>query len=322
MEYVTFDLGEHLEEIMKMFAVAAQQKGLRLNFHVAQNVPHTVVGDPNRLRQILTNLLGNGLKFTEQGLLALSVETVSREAQSAVLRFAVRDTGIGIPPEKHKSIFEAFEQADGSTVRKFGGTGLGLTISARLVELMFGRIWVESEPGQGSTFYFTAHMGVVPEPVGDSLPARGTLAGAHEAGAEYNSRRILVVEDNPVNQIVAVRLLEKLGHTVAVAGNGLEALETLDREAFDLVFMDVRMPVMDGFETSRAIRQKESRTGNHLPIIALTAHALKGDEDRCREAGMDAYVSKPIRVEALLQAMQSVLQRVTVLSVLPDGTGR
>lgn len=207
LECVSFDLGEHLEEIMKMFAVAAQQNGLRLNLHMAQNVPHTVVGDPTRLRQVLTNLVGNGLKFTEQGSLALSVETVSREARSAVLRFALRDTGIGIPPEKHKSIFEAFEQADGSTVRKFGGTGLGLTISARLVQLMFGRIWVESEPGQGSTFYFTAQMGVVPEPVADSLPAGGTLAGAHEAGAEYNSRRILVVEDNPVNQIVAVRLL-------------------------------------------------------------------------------------------------------------------
>ena len=322
LECVTFDLGEHLEEIMKMFAVAAQQKGLRLNLHVAQNVPHTVVGDPTRLRQILTNLLGNGLKFTERGSLALSVETVSREAQSAVLRFAVRDTGIGIQPEKHKSIFEAFEQADGSTVRRFGGTGLGLTISARLVELMFGRIWVESEPGRGSAFYFTAHMGVVPEPIADSLPVRGTLEGAHEASAEYTSRRILVVEDNPVNQIVAVRLLEKLGHTVAVAGNGLEALETLDREAFDLVFMDVRMPLMDGFETSRAIRQKERGTGNHLPIIALTAHAMKGDEDRCRDAGMDAYVSKPIKVEALLQAMQSVLQPVPVLSVLPDGTAR
>jgi PAS domain S-box-containing protein len=322
LECVTFDLGEHLEEIMKMFAVAAHQKGLRLNLHVAQNVPHTIVGDPTRLRQILTNLVGNGLKFTERGSLALSVETVSRDAQSAVLRFAVHDTGIGIPPEKHKSIFEAFEQADGSTVRRFGGTGLGLTISARLVELMFGRIWVESEPGQGSTFYFTAHMGVVPEPVGDSLPARAAREGAHEVRVECTSHRILVVEDNPVNQIVAVRLLEKLGHTVAVAGNGLEALETLDRGAFDLVFMDVRMPVMDGFETSRAIRQKESRTGNHLPIIALTAHALKGDEERCREAGMDAYVSKPIRVEALLQAMQSVLQPVPVLSLLPDGTAR
>lgn len=322
LDCVTFDLGGHLEEIMKMFAVGAQQKGLRLSLHVPENVPHIVVADPTRLRQILTNLLGNGLKFTERGSLELSVETVSREAESAVIRFAVRDTGIGIQPEKHKSIFEAFEQADGSTVRRFGGTGLGLTISARLVELMFGRIWVESEPGQGSAFYFTARMGVVPEPARDSMTVPAALGGAREAAAEYFSRRILLVEDNPVNQIVAVRLLEKLGHTVAVAGNGLEALETLDRETFDLVFMDVRMPLMDGLETSRAIRQKERDTGNHLPIIALTAHALKGDEDRCREAGMDAYVSKPIRVEALRQAMQSVLQPVPALSVPPDETAR
>jgi len=315
LDCVPFDLGTHLEEVTKMFAVAAKQKGLSLSLHIAPKTPRQVRGDPIRLRQILTNLLGNALKFTERGSLTLSVETVSRELDGAMLRFAVRDTGIGIEPEKHQAIFEAFEQADGSTVRRFGGTGLGLTISARLVELMHGRIWVESEPGQGSVFYFTARMGVAPEPARGEPSEPDALDGDREDDADCVGRRILLVEDNRVNQVVAVRLLEKLGHSVAVACNGRDALEALEAETFDLVFMDVRMPVMDGLETTRVIRQKERSTGEHLPIIALTAHALNGDEDRCREAGMDAYVSKPIQVELLLEAMRSV----AAIPVVPDG---
>ena len=320
LDSVAFDLGENLEQIMKMFATTAQQKGLNLTSHVAQDVPRTVVGDPIRLRQILTNLLGNALKFTGRGRVALLVETESREPASVVVRFTVRDTGIGIHPDKHKSIFEAFEQADGSTARSFGGTGLGLTISTRLVELMHGQIGLESQQGQGSAFFFTAHMGVAAESSGRpaALPAAG--AGIDSDCVECSSLRVLLVEDNAVNQIVAARLLQKLGHTVTVAGNGREALEALERKSFDLVFMDVQMPVMDGFEASRMIRQRELGTGNHLPIIAVTAHALIGDDDRCRDAGMDSYVSKPIRTEALLEAIRSVLRPGPALPVLLDQT--
>ncbi len=304
LDHVEFGLIESLEDIRKMFAVGAKQKGLSLNLHIAPDVPRAVMGDPVRLRQILTNLLGNALKFTEQGSLSLSVEMLSREPDAAVLCFTVSDTGIGIPPEKHRSIFEAFEQADGSMVRRFGGTGLGLTISARLVELMQGRIWVESQPGEGSAFSFTARMGVTDA---GGVPAAPAMAAADKGCPEPARLRVLLVEDNTINQLVAARLLEKLGHRVTVAGNGVEALEALERGAFDVVFMDVQMPVMDGLEASRTIRQKERNTGNYLPIIALTAHSLKGDDRRCREAGMDGYVAKPIRAETLQQAIASVV---------------
>ena len=317
LDCVPFQLDKDLEEIIKIFATGARQKGLSLALHVARDVPSDISGDPIRLRQILTNLLGNALKFTEHGSLSLTVEMASRDPESAVLHFTVRDTGIGIHPDKHKLIFQAFEQADGSLVRKFGGTGLGLTISARLVEMMQGRIWVESELGHGSAFHFTARVGVAEE------AARPVASHAAEGGKQTDRlpvppAQVLLVEDNPVNQIVTVRLLENAGHTVAVASNGMEALEALERQSFDLVLMDLQMPVMDGLEASRSIRKKERGSGNHLPIIALTAHALKGDEDRCREAGMDGYVSKPIRAEALLEAMRSVLRDGPVSPALAD----
>jgi len=312
-----FDLDHDLEQIMKMFATAARQKGLSLSLHVAPDVPRVIIGDPVRLRQILINLLGNGLKFTEHGCLSLTVETVSHERDSVILQFTVRDTGIGIHPDKHRLIFQAFEQADGSMVRRFGGTGLGLTISARLVEMMQGRIWVESQPGHGSAFHFTVRVSIAAES-GSRVAARLDGEDGRKDCAGASRARVLLVEDNAVNQIVTVRLLERAGHTVTVANNGVEALAALEREAFDLVLMDLQMPVMDGFEASRAIRKKELGTGNHLPVIALTAHALKGDEDRCRQAGMDGHVSKPIRAEGLLEAIQSVLRDGPVSPVMPN----
>jgi len=429
---VDFDLQELLDQVMKIFSLNAGAKGLELICH-SGDAPGMVVGDPTRLRQVLTNLLGNALKFTAQGEIVLQARVASQDADAMVVQFSVRDTGIGIARDKQQKIFEPFSQADSSSTRKYGGTGLGLTVSLRLVEMMGGRLWVESEPGFGSCFHFTARLGVSSQPLGSrpagrnlkdvpvlivddnatnllvlretlarwgmqvraeasaraalataqaaadagaplplvitdahmpeedgfdlvrqlrrdprcagaaiimltsagetSDPARcrelglaahltkpvspwelrqaicrvldgraeepqaaqpvtGHLAGERQRGP---SRKILLAEDNPVNQVVALRLLEKRGHQVTVAANGREAVAAARQESFDLVLMDVQMPEMDGFEATATIRQAEAATGRHLPIFALTAHVMKGDAERCRIAGMDGYLAKPIR---------------------------
>jgi CheY-like chemotaxis protein len=500
---VDFDLPALLDQLMKSFSLSASQKGLELVCH-SHEVPGMVVGDPTRLRQVLTNLLGNALKFTAAGEIVVQAEVESRdagaggaasaggmvaraevdrrgavpgavagaeagavpgvggmvaqaevdrrgavpgavsgavstaEAGAVVVHFSVRDTGIGIPPDKQRRIFEPFSQADTSTTRKYGGTGLGLTVSLRLVQLMGGRLWLESQPGRGSCFHFTARLGVSKKPretqeaernltgvpvlivddnatnllvlqktlanwgmrvraessahaalefaqaaahAGTPLPLVITdahmpgedgfeLAGqlrreprgpapaivmltsasqrgdadrcrelglaAHltkpvsaaelhrlicavlgngaaeqpaeeqpaeepaaedlpDGGGAEASRKILLAEDNPINQVVAVRMLEKRGHRVTVVANGREAVAASAREAFDLVLMDVQMPEMDGFEATAAIRQAERAGGRHLPVFAMTAHAMKGDAERCRAAGMDGYLPKPVR---------------------------
>jgi signal transduction histidine kinase/DNA-binding response OmpR family regulator len=438
LDQADFALIDALDQIMKTFDLRAAQKNLELACEVDPAIPEMLVGDPTRLRQIVNNLVGNALKFTERGEIAVKADLESREGDWLTLHFTVRDTGIGIPAEQQAKIFEAFSQADGSTTRKYGGTGLGLTVSLRLVRLMGGNMWVESEPGRGSCFHFTARMGLskltrsaipscphmpegaqflvvddnqtnrrilrdilgrwgvdvlvaesalgaltlmreradagqpvtllltdahMPEMDGFSLAEqvagdaalagtpimmltssgqRGDAALCREMGiAAYltkpvsqselreavlmlldrtsahlpagelitrhaihekhaaGSLKILLAEDNPVNQKLAVRMLEKRGHKVSVAANGREALAALETEAFDLVLMDVQMPDMDGFETTAAIRQRERSTGKHLPIVAMTAHAMKGDDRRCLDAGMDGYLAKPIRSEEL-----------------------
>ncbi len=303
-----FDLRANLEATANTFAIPAQRKGVELLCRVQPEVPALVAGDPVRLRQVITNLLGNALKFTERGKVELEVEAGSSNQESVPLHFVVRDTGIGISEEKRALIFQPFTQADSSTTRRYGGTGLGLTISARLVEMMGGRIWVESEEGQGSAFHFTALLGVAkatemveqPRPVGAPTQA----VDGHPRG--QRALRILV-EDNRVNQILMTRLLERQGHTTVVASNGREALAALDQQSFDVVMMDVQMPEMDGFEAATIIRQREKGTGDHQPIIAITAHAMKGDRERCLAEGMDGYVSKPIRPEELLDAIDALL---------------
>ncbi|MBY0522033.1 MAG: response regulator [Gemmataceae bacterium] len=445
LERVDFELSEVVGDTMKSLALRAHGKGLELAFDIATGGPPFLVGDPGRLRQVIVNLVGNAIKFTEKGEVVVEVHTESLTADQALLHFAVRDTGIGIPPEKHQSVFRPFEQADSSTTRRFGGTGLGLTISARLVELMGGRIWVESEVGRGSAFHFTARFGIperpperprlqfpklhdlsvlvvednathrrilenllmhwemtpvavesgaqalskleaastagkpfgllitdvmMPDMDGFALVAevrkRPALAGTpvivltaagqkgyaarcqelgvarlltkpakqtdlfdavvralrfsriRTASAEHsapvpappsgpNNLRILLAEDNPVNQRVAVRLLEKQGYDVHVVDSGTRALQALERQRFDAVLMDVQMPDMDGFETTRQIRAREQGTGRHVPIIAMTAHALKGDRERCLQEGMDGYVAKPVQVQELLRALSAAL---------------
>jgi two-component system, sensor histidine kinase and response regulator len=442
IEAIPFDLRQSLGETMQALSVRAHQKGLELVYDVQPDVPEALIGDPGRIRQILVNLVGNAIKFTSHGEILIDVAEVSHEDFLTCLHVTVRDTGVGIPKQKQRAIFEAFSQADGSMARKYGGTGLGLTICKRLVEMMGGKIWVESEPGQGSEFHFTLQLAVQDAParseplearqlidlhaliVDDNLTNRKVLAGmltrwgmkptavegarnafqalqiARDAGRPFplvlldgqmpemdgfalaeqikkdpqitsatimmltsaghlgdaarcrqlgisaylvkpirqeellqaicrvlnlsrpekiplvtthflretrNRAHVLLAEDNAVNQTLAVRLLERRGYRVTVAGNGHEALIALEREHVDLILMDVQMPEMDGYEATALIREKERSTGEHIPIIAMTAHALKGDEERCLGAGMDAYISKPVRTNEMFETIERVL---------------
>jgi signal transduction histidine kinase/CheY-like chemotaxis protein len=450
LDVADFNLRDSLEATLKTLALRAHEKGLELLCEVAPEVPEAVQGDAGRLRQIVVNLVGNAIKFTSQGEVALSVKALEMEGAQRMLQFTVSDTGIGIPPEKHKSIFEAFTQADTSTTRKYGGTGLGLTISTRFVEMMGGKIWVESGSDSGARFHFTIRLGVTdgqavkvgmiapPEMlhgmkvlvVDDNHTNRGILEGmlkrwdmnptsveggeealaqlaiSLEAGTPYGLiltdmhmpmmdgfalverirqnphmttatimmltsaghrgdalrckelgitayllkpvrqselreaiaralgakeedgviplitrfsledgrdpskfLSVLLVEDNAVNQRLMARLLEKRGHRVVVAANGREALSALEEDVFDLVFMDVQMPEMDGLEATALIRKKEQISGDRQAVIALTAHAMKGDQQRCVAAGMDGYLSKPIRSQELDAILETYLTR-------------
>ena len=446
LDLIEFNLRDNLEQTIKTLALRGQQKGLELVCDIRPGVPPQVIGDPTRLRQIIINLVGNAIKFTPRGEIVVRVELESHLEDAVGLHFEVIDTGIGIPAEKQQVIFEAFTQADSSSTRKYGGTGLGLTISAQLVAMMRGHIWVESVEGQGSTFHFTVPFSLgktttPPQPTDlislagipvlvvddnatnrrilDDMLARWrmkpaladggekaldllrqardhaepfplvltdshmpdmdgfglverirqdpTLAGAtimmltsggqrgdaarcrelgvaayltkpirqselrtailtvlgvksappqdrslvtrHSLRERRRNLRVLLVEDNVVNQRLAVRLLEKRGYSVVLAAHGREALDLLDKagfKGFDLVLMDVQMPEMDGLEATAAIREREMTTGAHLPIVAMTARAMKGDRERCLAAGMDGYVAKPIQVEDLLDAIENV----------------
>jgi CheY-like chemotaxis protein len=255
---------------------------------------------------VLLNLIGNAIKFTERGQVVLSVEADPDER--SLLQFTVTDTGIGIPEEKRRLIFEAFRQADDSTTRSFGGTGLGLAISARLVEMMQGKIWVEpGVDGLGSAFHFTARFGMAEEAAGPE--AHGPVLRRPVAVAPM---RILVAEDNAVNRKVAVALIERLGHSVTVVNNGRQAVDEVARGCFDAVLMDVQMPDLDGYEATAMIRQGERGSGRRIPIVAVTAHAMSGDDQRCLDAGMDAYLSKPIDSDRLAELMESLAKHAYI----------
>ncbi|MEI8181507.1 MAG: PAS domain S-box protein [Desulfomonile sp.] len=445
-----FSLRDCVANTLITLAVNAHKKGLELIYDIPAQIPDAVTGDPGRLRQILVNLVGNSVKFTEKGEIAVGVHLESENDSEICLRFSVTDTGIGIPPEKQEKIFDAFEQADGSTTRKYGGTGLGLAVSTQLVHMMGGRIWVESEVGRGSTFSFTISLAVQTEPKGMSICVESSslkdlhvlvvddnatnrqmleqmlaswdmkpvsvdhaaaaleeMKRAHERGTPFtvvlidymmpdidgfqlagqikgdqdirestlimltsagerghaakcvelgiaayltkpvrqselfeimcsslqksaaggktrsglltrhaireSKRRlnVLLAEDNPVNQKLATRLLQKMGHSVTVAENGRQALAAFMKDQFDVILMDIQMPEMDGFEATAAIREREkSQDGAHIPILAITAHAMAGDRERCLEAGMDGYVSKPINAQELAEALEALPTRV------------
>jgi signal transduction histidine kinase/CheY-like chemotaxis protein len=295
LDPIPFALRDSLGSAVGALGQRAHEKGLELNCHVGQEVPDDLIGDSLRLRQIVTNLVGNAIKFTQRGEVAVRVEVEGAPAETVGLHFTVRDTGVGIPKDKQHLIFEAFTQADSSTTRTFGGTGLGLAITSQLVALMGGRIWVESEVGIGSTIHLTVCFDVgIPTAPQQSAPASA------EPGAQPPRRlNILLADDNVINQRVAIGVLERRGHAVQPVNNGKEALEALACEYFDLVLMDVQMPEMDGLEATAAIRRNEEETGGHIPIIAMTAHAMKGDRERCLASGMDDYLAKPVEPKAL-----------------------
>jgi two-component system sensor histidine kinase/response regulator len=458
LDPIDFNPRDAIGDTANSVALRAHQKGLELIVDVDAALPHKLRGDAGRLRQILVNLLGNAIKFTSQGEVVLSVKTEAATSQEVVMHVSVKDTGMGIPLDRQKSVFAAFTQADGSATRTYGGAGLGLTISSQLVQLMGGHLSVESEPGRGSTFHFTANFGLAHEPaenlpVPDAVDLRGlpvlvvddnatnrrileemllswqmvpmlvesapealaSLRAAQKARKPYDllltdaqmpdmdgftlaeaikrdpviadttvvmltsagrpgdaarcrelgvaaylskpikrselratillamtgqfaekirpalimrqslretrrSGRLLLVEDNKVNQTLARRLLERRGHAVVVANNGREALAILDdaaTEAFGAVLMDVQMPEMGGFQCTAIIRAREQVTGFHLAIIAMTAHAMKGDEERCLAAGMDGYLSKPIQPDELFDAVEHHLPRTSIVPVFP-----
>ena len=447
IEPVNFNLRDSIGDMLSSLALQAHNKGLELAYYIPQDIPDVLIGDPGRLRQIIINLTNNAIKFTETGEVVVKAKEVSQTEDKITLHFAVTDTGGGIPKAKQRLIFDAFTQADGSMARKYGGTGLGLAISQQLVELMEGRIWVESKAGKGSTFHFTVRLGLqrgkieeliaakpddlkdlpvlvvddnatnrlilekmltnwqmkptaveggrkalaaveqavkdgklyslflidsrMPEMDGFTLAkkikdnpnlagasmvmltssgARGDAARCQKLGISAyltkpikqselldaimlargaateekepvplitrhtirESRRrlhILLGEDNIINQKVAVHILEKYGHKVFVANNGQEVLQALKKEHFDLILMDVQMPKMDGFEATASIREKEKKTGFHIPIIAMTAHAMKGDRERCLDSGMDDYIAKPLKAEHLTKTIDRMISK-------------
>jgi CheY-like chemotaxis protein len=309
LEMLNFDLRSLLEDITEMLAPPAREKGLTLANRVDPDVPARLRGDPGRLRQILVNLVGNAIKFTARGEVTVHVSMESETDQLLLVRFEVRDTGIGIAADKIELLFNPFQQVDASMTRNYGGTGLGLAISMRLAALLGGRIGVESVEGRGSTFWFTAAFDQLSPllATGSSLRAEPRPAGppARVATVVGHRARVLLVEDNAVNQTVALKMLEKLGYRADVVADGQEAIFALETTPYDLVLMDVQMPVMDGFAATRAIRSGRTKALKpNLPIVAMTAHAIEGDREKCLEAGMDDYVSKPVALPALAAALE------------------
>ena len=314
VECVDFHLRKRLDDTIVLLSPSADKKGLGMRCKVTADVPDILAGDPERLHQVLTNLVENAIKFTEQGEIIVRVELQSAKADEVCLVFSVKDTGIGIDQKKLDAIFESFAQADSSTTRKYGGTGLGLTISRALVDMMGGRIWVESDPNKGSEFYFTAKFGmgkIIESPSGNepSVSAEQDAQRTQESIPEKLS--ILLAEDNKVNQTLACRMLEKRGHAVQVAENGKRALAKLEKSSFDLILMDMQMPEMDGYEATAAIREREKDTQEHIPIIAMTASAMTGDRERCIAAGVDAYIAKPVRIAELHKAIETTLANLS-----------
>ncbi|HEY9140692.1 MAG TPA: response regulator [Bryobacteraceae bacterium] len=300
-----FVLEPVLRDLVRLFGLAAEEKNVKLHCGVQAGIPAMVAGDTGRLRQVLVNLVGNAIKFSSGGEVRLTAAPEAGPAGGVRCHFAVSDEGIGVPAAKQAVIFAPFEQADATTTRRFGGTGLGLSISRRLVELMGGRIWVESpwldEDGrqkQGSRFHFTARF--------EKCAQREAATPEPAVAREETALRLLVAEDNLVNQKLIRRLLEKRGHSVCLASNGVEALARLAGERFDMLFLDLQMPELDGMETCKRIRAAEKESGLHLPIVALTAHAMSSDREKCLQAGMDGYLSKPIQVADLAAALRTV----------------
>ena len=304
IEELNFSLREMIRQIINLFSVTAESKGLVLRAEIDEDVFDSLKGDPNRLNQILSNLLGNALKFSREGEVCLSISKIEESDASLLLRFEIRDEGIGIPEDSIGKIFQAFTQADSSSTRRYGGTGLGLPIVKNLVELMNGKLGVESKVGVGSVFWvilpFTKQEALQVSDLSIYSPPE-----RQEFPSEMKDRKLLVVEDDLVNQAIMTGMLEKLGYKVDITANGIEALNNLKQKSYDLIFMDCLMPQMDGFETTRIIRELESKQEsiNPVPIVAITAKAMKDDRQKCLDVGMNEFITKPILMNDLKEAL-------------------
>ena len=300
-EMIPFDLREIVQDLVTLHSLKAEQQNVFLNCRIDDSLPEMVRGDPTRLRQILVNLVSNALKFTKRGEVNILVDVLQQSDSDIELKVQVRDTGIGIPEAVQSSLFQAFTQADGSTTRKYGGTGLGLAIVSQLVEMMGGELGVQSKEGEGATFWFTLPLEV------SRLVVKHTDHSEPKDKPDLLQGKVLLVEDNTVNQMVASKMLEKIGLTSMVANHGKEALDILQNESFDAVLMDCQMPEMDGFDATRQLRLRHTKSINEtaIPVIAMTANVMDGDKQRCLDAGMDDYLGKPVKMDEL----EDVLRR-------------
>ena len=313
LECIPLDWHTLVHHAVHGVAFEAGQKGLIVSCKLANQMPQDCLGDPSRISQVLNNLCQNAVKFTDHGFVAVKVQARNVDAHTYEVEVAIHDSGIGIPPEKHAAIFNAFSQADASTTRQFGGTGLGLTICKRLVEGMGGRLWLESTPGQGSTFSFSLPLKRGTQQL--TPPAAPTSTFLNEvrqeprSAAPQSSLQVLLVEDNPINQLLAEAILTNLGHKVETARDGREALEVFSTRPWDLVLMDIHMPVMSGLDATRHIRQLEASGLRHTPIIATTAGAMEADRAACLAAGMDDYIAKPYKPQVLQDLLTRMAQQ-------------
>ncbi|MDQ7074314.1 MAG: ATP-binding protein [Gammaproteobacteria bacterium] len=297
LEQVNFDLKREISAVLHLLESKSKQKGIQLKSQFHGDIDTHLQGDPTRLRQILINLIGNAIKFTDHGHVTLTVSLICGHSQHLTLRFSITDSGIGIEPETQKNLFQAFSQADSSTTRKFGGSGLGLAISQKLVNLMGGEISINSQLHLGSDFYFQLRFPLAVKTKKPSPPIKHSKIKLQG--------HVLLVEDNPVNQWIGKRMLEHLGLSVQIAKHGKEALELINQHTFHLIFMDCQMPVMDGYETTRQIRQQEKKENRPpITIVALTANVLIEDREKCFASGMNDYVKKPFRKQDILQGLQ------------------
>lgn len=300
MEKKKFDIYIKLETILKLFQTSAIEKGLEMSLTIGKDIPRILIGDPVRITQVLNNLISNAIKFTEVGKVEIYIRALSQTKDEVFLEFSISDTGIGIDELDLKKLFKSFSQVDSSFTKKYSGTGLGLAISKKLVELMGGKIYVKSKKQVGSTFKFK-----IPLSKSEDKVIRNDLIKKVSNNIEKN-KKILIVEDNKLNEILIKTILTKNNYNVEISRNGKEALEVLEKKDIDIVLMDIQMPVLDGVETTKIIRKREEETKRHLPIIALTAHALHGDREKFIETGFDDYISKPIDIDKLLNSIEGI----------------
>lgn len=305
LESIPFAPTALIHDLHSMFQSQFEQKQLKASYHLDDKLPTWLLGDEHRLRQVLINLVGNALKFTEKGEVNVSVKLVGVLGNQCRVRFSVQDTGIGISATAQARLFEAFTQADGSTTRQFGGTGLGLSISKKIIELMHGKLQLASTLGEGSRFFFDIMLTKTDSPI--SIPSHATV----NTPVSVEGKKLLLVEDNKINQLVAGKLLEKFGYAYDIAENGIEAVDKASSNHYDAILMDCQMPVLDGFEATKRIRQSEQAQSAHTPIIGLTANALEGDREKCLACGMDDFTTKPIKLEELASKLSYWCQAKT-----------